>query len=810
MKLIVINRIPKLLGPLRIILYVCFIFSWFKDNIPPLRDVAIPSWPFLILLLAVLLIPWILRRKTRRTKIRFGAPKIPAALVGILILTVLIHIPYLVHAFGLNSSDDAIPALMAKHIVEGKVPPISLYGQLYLGTLSSHILALAYLVFGYSVVLLNLMALLFYLAFIVIHFYLVQKVLSAPLALATSFFFSLPIGHLISVSSDNGTPYAMVLFLGTSLVYLSYLVSYEHQERWIPWIGFLMGLSFWTHQNTVYFILTACVLLIYKARLPLKRYALLFFYGALGGLPLIMQEVYEKFQLLRFLKPGKMGMKVLSGEKLGRTAELTASLLSRSGHWLGYLFLVFVVAGFIVLVLGSVKKKTISPAHIFTAYFVIFYLVYLGSDFSNVRVVRYLYPLYFCLPVLLLSVFRVLRRRWAATVPFFFVLILFSFFNLRPNYSLYLASSRLHHDLSRVVASMERTGNTYWLGDYWTAYLLTALTGERIIVNSYNFKRYLPYRLDYYNQNQKENFIFRGKPESQEKRGATLLLRLLDFSGVDYKKETVGDSWLVYDIENPVTPRLFLDPMVMAIPVPARLPQLDLTRIGCSHGYLDLVFSNEQTGESPPFRVHAEIPGYSRASRPFSLADKEVKIRLPFPPVQSLTISYFVDFLGFKIRPTVRATVYSPPQAERDRKSRVAYLSGFGPETRFFDKEMTVCEKDVVLEILQQKARSADVSLALYSPFQFAHPYWYGKYAQEVEISLNRRSLGRIGLKDGENVVTIAAENPLWTRGANRIALSFKYHLPLTFAYTWRTAALLGGVQVGPGRAKKQPSPLRP
>jgi hypothetical protein len=798
------QKLLKALAPLQVLFYISFVFLWFKDNIPPLRAIPVPEWIPLILLGAALLIWFILRFKLQKRRIHLSLSKISMVLMGILLLTVVLRIPYLLHGFGLTTSDDAIPILMGKHISEGKIPPINYYGQLYLGSLSSQVFALMFRVFGYSIFVLKASTLLFYLGFITVHFFLVKKIFSFDFAWISSFFYSLPIGHLVSVSFDN-TPYSLVLLLGASLLYMSYLVSYEKKEHWIPWVGFLAGLSFWTYQITITFILTSLVFLIFKARLPLKKYASLFFYSLVGGMPLLMQEIYEKFQLLRFLSPGKMKMKVVSGEKLGRAAKFTASLLSKENHWISFLFLFLIVLGVLFFAASSLKKKSFLPFHIYTFYFVVFYLVYLLSDFGNIRVIRYFNPLYFCLPVLLLAPFWALRSRWKSVFSFVFILFLFIVFNLRGSYTSYLAIRDLHHNLSRVVECMEGTGKKYWQGDYWTAYLVTAIAKEKLIVDSYNFNRYPPYRLDYYNQDQNENFIFLRGPDSRERRSAVYLTDLLQVCGVRYKKKVIGECWLVYDIENPVTPRIFLDPMVMETPVPARLPQLKLTQIRSSKGYLQLIFTNEDIGESPPFRVYAEIPGYSQRARVFSLGDREVELRIPFPPENSFKINYFVDYLGFKIGSSVRETIYSPPVAEWGKKGRVAYLSGFGPETSFFGKKMKVCEKEAILEIFNPRKRKMKVSFSLYSPLQFSHTYWYGKYSQEVEISVNGHPLGKVPLKDGENMVGMVIESSFWKPGANRIALDFKYHLPLGFAPTWRTAALLEKIMIEKGETKKSP-----
>jgi len=71
------------------------------------------------------------------------------------------RLTYLLYPYGLINSNDVITLLMAKHISEGKSHPICFYGQLYIGSLGSHIIALFFTLFGYSVFLAKIITLFF-------------------------------------------------------------------------------------------------------------------------------------------------------------------------------------------------------------------------------------------------------------------------------------------------------------------------------------------------------------------------------------------------------------------------------------------------------------------------------------------------------------------------------------------------------------------------------------------------------------------------------------------------------------------------
>ncbi len=114
--------------PIQHFLYAAFVILWFKDNFAGLRGLSISFWvPFLPLLgLTGLRLFIALREKDgqpRKLRIRLCGEI--TALVILLLAAVIFRLPYLTHPAGMMTSDDAIPALMGKHIADGKVPPNS-------------------------------------------------------------------------------------------------------------------------------------------------------------------------------------------------------------------------------------------------------------------------------------------------------------------------------------------------------------------------------------------------------------------------------------------------------------------------------------------------------------------------------------------------------------------------------------------------------------------------------------------------------------------------------------------------------------
>lgn len=180
--------------------------------------------------------------------------------------------PFLIHYTGWIDSDDAVMALMGKHIADGKVPPVSFYGQHRLGSLLAHGFALLTLLFGFSLPILRICALLFFLGFLVVQFSLLKKIFSAEFATWAYLFLSLPLGDLMKISLDLAAGFSLMLFLGSLIIYLTYLVYYSRRDDLLPYLAFTMGLAFWSHQMTIPFSALAAFFIFLRHKFRVKAY----------------------------------------------------------------------------------------------------------------------------------------------------------------------------------------------------------------------------------------------------------------------------------------------------------------------------------------------------------------------------------------------------------------------------------------------------------------------------------------------------------------------------------------------------------
>jgi hypothetical protein len=780
-------RFQKAVPALRafcLILYFAVVFLWFKGNFVPFKKIRISVWVALIPLILVVLVELSLRLRKRRIPRKPEYRKTALILLAVVLLAVAFRLPFLLYSPGMMWSDEAIPALMAKHIAEGQVPPICHYQQHYLGSLGSHIYALAFVVFGYSIPLLKVVTLLMFLAFVILQFFFFKDILSLAWAAVLAFFFSLPLGQLIDISTSNSNPYSLVLFLGCSVIYTAYAIVYKKKDGLWPLLGFLMGLSFWTHQITAAFILTALLILAFKARPSLKKYGLLIVYALAGVFPLLLQEVFDRFQLLQFVLGGEKA--VWSGGKLQATVKLVQSLLFAGEHAAAPFLLLFLIAGIGTLFWLSFKKKEHAPLRIFLLFLFIFWGMYASSRFSDKFAVRYLFPLYACLPAILAAPFLWIRTRlkYYLFVGLLVVLVFLKNGQTQFAYFQSVKDSALYFE--RVIAAMKATGNRLWRGGYETSYVLTAISREQVIVDSFGVNKYWPYRLLYDNEEHQDSYVFLNAPWTPDPAQSNNLGQLLTKLGIPFQKKTVGDCSLFYGIESSAFPR------ILSEPVPSSIPRLEIERMQAQNGYLDVTFMNQETREPAKFRLNVEIPGFASASKMFAGSSGRVTCSVPLPKEKSFPLKYYLDYQALRIPSSVREISCSPSgQEEGPRQEPVVFLRGVSQKVRLFGRDVRFCEKEVRFEVHAAPGQKATVRLSLYSPFDFSNLYWYGNYTQYVRIILDNGRVLERPLGDGANIVTFDLDPRGLGQGPTTVELQFRYQLLFDFANLRKTAVLL-------------------
>jgi len=413
-------------------------------------------------------------------------------------------------------------------------------------------------------------------------------------------------------------------------------------------------------------------------------------------------------------------------------------------------------------------------------------LLYLFSGFSRQEALRYLYPLYLVIPVLLLLPFRLVRPAFRTPAALGVVLVLFAAGSLSGYWKGVRQVRTRDAELRGTVADLTATGARHWQADYWNAYLLTALAAERVIVHSTDFDRYFPYRLAYHNHGERDNLIFRAS-RAVPGGSAAGLIDLLRFLDVDARIQARHGYILVRGIAGPVFPRL------LRAAVPDRIPVFDLKESRGGGGFVTARFRTAGGGVPDGFGFHVEIPNYSRAVRRLPAGKEDVMVRLPGPDSKDVEIMTWLDFEGLPIPSTRRRFTLSVSPGSPGR--RPVPLQGFGTNIDWGGERARVMKKSAFIRI-GRLASGSRVRIDLISPFDFSDPYWYGNYEQAVSISLDGKNILDQTLKSGLQRIEFEAPDSEEKNRPRILRLDFKYHLPFDFAPLWKTAALLESIQI--------------
>ena len=161
-------------------------------------------------------------------------------------------------------SDEAVVALMARHILQGE-RPVFFYGQAYMGSLDAWLVAVGFSLFGESVLTIRLVQSALYLLIVASSYWVAWR-LSRRVLIATiaALVIALPSVLLAVYTTATLGGYNETLLLGNLLLLLGYDVTHEHRRSWWRWaaLGLAAGVGWWSNGLIVAFALPVGLLLL--------------------------------------------------------------------------------------------------------------------------------------------------------------------------------------------------------------------------------------------------------------------------------------------------------------------------------------------------------------------------------------------------------------------------------------------------------------------------------------------------------------------------------------------------------------------
>ena len=482
-------------------------------------------------------------------------------------------------------ADESVVGLMALHILQGERPAFY-WGQPYLGSLESYLVAAVFAVVGPSNFALKSVPGLVFLGFVLLIYLGARHDFGSSAALGTALYLALPPAFLAFWSLKARGGYVELLLLGHGLWLL---VGWAGRGggglAWkVALSGLVAGVLIWTHVLGLVYLLPASFYLLFRVGRRLLGPPLI---GGLVGLllglsPALFYNAEHDGETWTALSAGgateqtvrdnlatfvTVGLPVMAG--LGQATSspiLFAEDWPRrlaSHPWTPPLLLVVLLALLLPAVprgladwRRALRADQVTRLGGLALLVLVPLLASLGRFGELIAEPRYALPLYGALPLLVYSGCRVERWRRGAG-PLLLVaaiaLNISSLVTADPRLNLpTTASGSTAANRAELIAELERSGTTELYADYWLAYPLMFESGERLMaaVSSGGYNRFAPYTY-YVTESPDPAFVFIAGSR-EENAFAT---RLASFSG-NAQRASVG----IYAIYRRVQPLDLLRP----------------------------------------------------------------------------------------------------------------------------------------------------------------------------------------------------------------------------------------------------------
>lgn len=199
------------------------------------------------------------------------------SIFGMLVISIFIRTLLLLMDVVPFNSDEAVVALMARHILLGQEMPVFFYGQAYMGSLDAMLIALGFAMFGEKVWVIRFVQITLFCGFLLstIWFsYLISR--SRVIAVLTGLLLTFPSVNVFLYTTVSLGGYGEALLIGNLILVITYFIDQSlHDDRrnylWFI-LGCFVGFGFWVFGLTLVFSFASFIYLgirIFKFRTTL-------------------------------------------------------------------------------------------------------------------------------------------------------------------------------------------------------------------------------------------------------------------------------------------------------------------------------------------------------------------------------------------------------------------------------------------------------------------------------------------------------------------------------------------------------------
>ncbi len=484
------------------------------------------------------------------------------------------------------NGDEAIVALMARHILQGE-RPVFFYGQAYLGATDAWLVALSFSIFGESVLAIRVVHIALFAGVVLTTYLLAKRYLQSEWgARAAMLWMALPPTMLTLYTTATLGGYTETLLFGNILLLMitdEWLLAAGRWSvaRWLLF-GIVAGFAFYTFPLVLIYLVPIGLWLFYQLRLKAWRSYLIAGLAmccgvAIGSAPWWLALIQSGGVLLAEMTGAAVAGSVAAPSFIGSLGiRLINFWLFGLASWWGVRYpwsaeLVLPVLGVVALVfyLGALGYAVKRGARLLWGMIVTLGVTYLITSFGGDPSGRYFLPLY--LPLAIFTAMLLQRIRKQNVILAVLLLVVLLGYNVGGTW---LAAARQppgittqfdpvtwidHTRDQELIDFLLEQGETRGYTNYWVQTPIAFLSHERIISAAR-----LPYHLDLGYTPRDDRY----PPYTQAVRAAprafyitvnhpaldALIRERLTALGVTYQEHSIGNYHLFYGLARKVEP----------------------------------------------------------------------------------------------------------------------------------------------------------------------------------------------------------------------------------------------------------------
>jgi 4-amino-4-deoxy-L-arabinose transferase-like glycosyltransferase len=343
-------------------------------------------------------------------------------------LIVLLSVVYKLFLLAFNTvpfnGDEAIVALMARHILRGE-RPVFFYGQAYLGSTDGWLVALSYSFFGESVFAIRVVHITLFAGVVWTTYLLAKRFLHDEWsARAAMLWMALPPTLLTLYTTATLGGYTETLLLGNVLLLMATGDWLLAETRWRRWrwllLGVVGGFAFYTFPLVLVYLIPIGLWLLYRLRLKAWRdYAIALAGFAMGSAPWWAALIQSGGALIAELTGAAVAGTVESADAIGSLGIrlINFFLFGASGWWglrfpwLAEFVLPWIGVGVFAFYLGALGYALKRGPRVLWGMILTLLLTYLLTPFGGDPSGRYFLPLYVPLALFVAMLLQRIRKQ---------------------------------------------------------------------------------------------------------------------------------------------------------------------------------------------------------------------------------------------------------------------------------------------------------------------------------------------------------------------------------------------------------------